>query len=178
MERLPSLAGWDNFYVIVGSSAAALTGLQFVVITLVNDRDDISSTDTIGAFGTPTIVHFCATLLVAATVCAPWTGMWGPRIALMVVGLAGLVYVGAIIRRTRRQRHYQPVFEDWLFHAILPAVAYVSLFSAAVATGLDPRDALFAVAAAAVLLLFIGIHNAWDAVTYIAVARREEQNRK
>ena len=37
---MPDAAGsalipWDNFYVIVGSSAAALTGLQFVVITLV-----------------------------------------------------------------------------------------------------------------------------------------------
>ena len=27
-------AAWENFYVIVGSSAAALTGLQFVVVTL------------------------------------------------------------------------------------------------------------------------------------------------
>ncbi len=28
------LAGWENFYLIVGSSAGALIGLQFVVITL------------------------------------------------------------------------------------------------------------------------------------------------
>jgi hypothetical protein len=28
-------AGWENFYVIVGSSAGALIGLQFVVITLI-----------------------------------------------------------------------------------------------------------------------------------------------
>src|SRR5205823_8429588 len=27
-------AAWENFYVIVGSSAAALTGLQFVVVVL------------------------------------------------------------------------------------------------------------------------------------------------
>jgi hypothetical protein len=31
------LAGWENFYVIVGSSAGALIGLQFVVITLIAD---------------------------------------------------------------------------------------------------------------------------------------------
>ena len=29
------LEGWKNFYVIVGSSAGALIGLQFVVITLI-----------------------------------------------------------------------------------------------------------------------------------------------
>ena len=27
-------AAWESFYVIIGSSAAALTGLQFVVIVL------------------------------------------------------------------------------------------------------------------------------------------------
>jgi len=32
---LSTLAHWANFYVIVGSSAGALTGLQFVVMTLV-----------------------------------------------------------------------------------------------------------------------------------------------
>ena len=31
---MPLIDGWENFYVIVGSSAAALTGLMFVVITL------------------------------------------------------------------------------------------------------------------------------------------------
>jgi len=31
------LAHWESFYVIVGSSAAALTGLMFVVITLIAD---------------------------------------------------------------------------------------------------------------------------------------------
>ncbi len=34
------------------------------------------------------------------------------------------------------------------------------------------RSALFLVAAAALLLLFIGFHNAWDAVTYHVFVRR------
>jgi hypothetical protein len=32
---------------------------------------------------------------------------------------------------------------------------------------------LFAVGAAALLLLFVGIHNAWDAVTYHVFVNRE-----
>jgi hypothetical protein len=35
---MTAIAGWENFYVIVGSSAGALIGLQFVVMTLVADR--------------------------------------------------------------------------------------------------------------------------------------------
>ena len=33
----PPLNDWETFYVIVGSSAAALTGLMFVVIALIKD---------------------------------------------------------------------------------------------------------------------------------------------
>jgi hypothetical protein len=32
---MTGLAEWGNFYVIVGSSAGALIGLQFVVITII-----------------------------------------------------------------------------------------------------------------------------------------------
>jgi hypothetical protein len=37
MDSSP-LAGWDNFYVIAGSSAAGLTGLTFIVISLAAGR--------------------------------------------------------------------------------------------------------------------------------------------
>jgi hypothetical protein len=36
--------------------------------------------------------------------------------------------------------------------------------------------ALFVIAAAPLLLLFIGIHNAWDVVTYTAFERSRPQN--
>ena len=38
------LAGWANFYVIVGSSAGALTGLTFVVIALIRDTRRVRPT--------------------------------------------------------------------------------------------------------------------------------------
>jgi hypothetical protein len=34
---MTALTGWENFYVIVGSAAGALIGLQFVVVTLIAD---------------------------------------------------------------------------------------------------------------------------------------------
>ena len=66
------LPAWDNFYVIVGSSAAALTGLQFVVMTLISEMRQASNENTIDAFGTPTVVHFCASLLISAVLSAPY----------------------------------------------------------------------------------------------------------
>src|SRR5262245_38998679 len=65
-------AEWESFYVIVGSSAAALTGLQFVVLTLIADSAVGASAAEVAAFGTPTVVHFSAVLLMSAILSAPW----------------------------------------------------------------------------------------------------------
>lgn len=76
------------------------------------------------------------------------------------------MYAILIARAVRIQTFYRPVFEDWLCHAFLPLAAYLTLAAAAYAAFTYGREALFAVAAASLVLLFIGIHNAWDAVTY------------
>ena len=49
---------WTDFYVIVGSSAGALTGLQFVVVARIAEARAARSMLEIRAFGTPTIVDF------------------------------------------------------------------------------------------------------------------------
>jgi len=76
------------------------------------------------------------------------------------------VYEIVIVRRMRSQPLYQPQFEDWLFHSLLPLAAYLILATSALMSRIQFAFALFTVGAAALLLLFIGIHNAWDAVTY------------
>jgi hypothetical protein len=162
------LVAWESFYTIVGSSAAALTGLQFVVIVLVAEvrRGTAGAVD---AFATPTIVHFCVVLLVSAIVTAPWPSLAGPAFALGICGVAGVAYVAIVIARARRQTGYELVLEDWLWHIAFPLLAYAALLPAAVSLRSHALPSLFVVAATALLLLFIGIHNAWDAVTYITV---------
>ena len=167
---------WESFYVIVGSSAGALTGLMFVVMALVADFP--GSERQIEAFGTPTLMHFGAVLLLSAILSAPWPSMWGARLALEVFGAAGVVYMFVVLRRARRQTDYKPVFEDWLFHAVLPLLAYGGILAAALGLPQDPTPLLFIIAAASVLLLFVGGHNAWDTVKYIVVSRWERRARK
>ena len=81
---------WETFYVIVGSSAGALTGLMFVVIALVAEIS--GSKRTIDAFGTPTVVHFCAVLFVSAVLSAPWHALSNAGLVLDACGAAGIVY--------------------------------------------------------------------------------------
>jgi hypothetical protein len=168
------LTSWENFYVIVGSSGAALTGLQFVVIALVAESRQRSSLAEIDAFGTPTVVHFCTVLLISALMSAPWHGLSSLGVLLGVLGVSGVGYVAVVLRRARKQQGYRPVWEDWLWHTVLPLVAYFAVMIAGALLSSHTFEALFIVGAVSVLLLFIGIHNAWDTVTYIAVARKAE----
>src|SRR5437879_9774920 len=158
-------SAWENFYVIIGSSAAALTGLQFVVVVLGAEARSLGPE--VGAFGTPTVVHFCAVLLMSAILSVPWRAVSHAGLSLAAVGVAGIVYMAVVIRRARRQTRYVPVLEDWLWHCAFPLIAYVTLLLAALAVQRDPPVCLLVIGATALLLLFIGIHNAWDAVTYI-----------
>ena len=174
---MPQLTEWESFYVIAGSSAAALTGLMFVVITLIADLDTQRSSGTIAAFGTPTVVHFCVALIVSATLSAPWHSVGNVSGALAVCGVGGLVYAVVVLRRARRQNTYQPVFEDWLWHTGFPIASYAAIVIAAVRLTGAVEQSLFIVAAAVLSLVLIGIHNAWDTVTYLAVGQQEGQNK-
>jgi len=179
MEEARSLlAVWESFYVIVGSAGGALTGLQFVVIALIAESRKQSTGREVAAFGTPTVVHFCTVLLVAAIVSAPWRGLSGVALALGACGAAGVLYCAITIRRARLQTGYAPVLSDWIWHTVLPLIAYVSLLSAVILLQRSPQRTLFLIAAATLLLLFIGIHNAWDTITYIAIHVRQKEKKK
>jgi hypothetical protein len=175
---MTELDGWRNFYGIVGSSAGALIGLQFVVMTLLTNtpltRGEAQAGDN---FTTPTVVHFGVVLFLAAVGSAPWDRITEVAVLWGLVGLSGTAYVVIVARRLQSHTAYRAVFEDWLFHVLLPVASYAMLATSAFVAYAHPGPALFLVGAAALLLLFIGIHNAWDLVTYhIFVKRRESDD--
>ncbi len=178
METLPTLAAWSTFYQILGSAAGALTGLQFVTMALIADMpispDETEAGDT---FATPTVVHFGTVLFLAALLSVPWHGIAAPAALWGMAGLLGVLYLLNVIRRMRSQKAYKPVLEDWCFHILLPVVAYATLAASACTARLYPRLSLFAVAAAAMLMLLIGIHNSWDNVTYLVLRKRKHKSR-
>jgi len=163
---MPLLAEWDSFYVIVGSAAGALVGLQFVVMTLMAQTPAMGSQDVSLAFGAPTIVHLTTPLFLAALIRAPWPSLL-PMAALWgLIGIGGTIYGIIVTIRMFRQQKYSPVVEDWLFHVALPILAYAGLVVSALTVVAYPSQSLFVVGAAVLLLLLVGIHNAWDNVAY------------
>ena len=177
---MQELEGWESFYVIVGSSAGALIGLQFVVMTLLAEAPVQQADAKAGAaFASPSVVHFSAVLLVSAILSAPWHAMTGAAVLSGLIGVAGMIYSANVSRRMRAQHAYMPVLEDWLFHVVLPVGAYCVLAGGAYGTIGSEHVAMFLIGAAALLLLFIGIHNAWDTVVYnVFVQRRQRSEEK
>src|SRR5260370_5424281 len=82
-DDVSELAAWDSFYVIVGSAAGALIGLQFVVMMLIAGKPQLRVAEAGAAFSTPTLIHFGAALLLSALMRVPWpsvivaAAVWG-----------------------------------------------------------------------------------------------------
>jgi hypothetical protein len=126
------MADWASFYMIVGSSAAALIGMQFVVMTLIAARPRHPTEEAFAAFATPTVVHLTVALVASAVMSAPWRSVSSASIALLAFGVGGVVFGGIVIRRVRRQTFYETLWQDWIWYAVLPCAADVTLAIGAV----------------------------------------------
>ena len=178
-SELPLLGSWQNFYMIMGTAAATLTGLMFVVTTLIAGIDTHASTLNAGvsAFNTPTVVHFCAVLLLAGILSAPWQTFSSVSVLLGLLGLGMLSYLMIIMRRMRQMPNYQSTLEDWLWYMAFPLLAHVFLIIAALVLPENSAPALYIVSAVMMMLLLTGIRNAWDMVTFLAIERSHSENK-
>lgn len=170
-ESVSSILGsWSSFYVLSGSSAGALTGLMFVVITLVTGVErSRNARDGLSVFSTPTVAHFGSALLVSAVLSAPWGSFVSPAAMLGLGSLYAVIYVTRVWTRTSGLTEYRPDLEDLVWYSILPLVAYAAILAGAIILLVIPIDAMFAIAAGVLLLIIVGIRNAWDIVTFLAI---------
>ena len=133
----------------------------------------------VGTFTSPTVVHFCTALYVSAVLAAPWHLVVYASLAVRLGALFGLVYeilVGVrMLHLTRRGHTYRPGVDDWLRYIVSPLAGYGLLLAGALELPAFPVTAMFVVAAGTLLLIFVGIHNAWDVVTYLAINEPGEE---
>ena len=179
-----ALTDWQSFYVLLGSSAAALTGLTFVVVTISAERGDLTgsaSTRLTGlrVFITPTAVHFSAALWLSGLMCIPGQTPASLEVLLTVTGLGGLVYWATLLSRLLdRAFDYKPFVSDWIWNFVLPVIGYLGLTVTGFMFPHRPAASLYAVGGVVLLLLFVGIHNAWDVVVWITTERHAHRERQ
>lgn len=184
MNHTLALADWLGFYTLVGSSAAALTGLTFVVVTVASERrDDIGSATArlrgLRVFITPTAVHFGTALGLSALMCIPGQTTLALAVALAVTGLAGLIYCATLVRQMLGNfPGYKPFLSDWIWSAVFPVAAYLAVAASGFMLPALPAGSLYTAGGAVLLLLFIGIHNAWDVVVWMTTERHAHRERQ
>ena len=163
--------GWDNYFFMLGSAAASLIGLLFVVVTLTQGFERSQALRASGIYMTPLAVHFAVVLSVSAIALAP--GLDAGKSAL-VLAIGALVGLGNAIRTCLgipalgKSTGNPPHWSDVWFYGVAPAVIYVALGVIAAAAGAGAAWAAEATAALLLVLLLVGIRNAWDLLTWMA----------
>jgi hypothetical protein len=146
------LESWSNFYVIVGSSAGGLTGLTFVVIALIGDAHP--RLPGLRAFISPTVVHFCSVLGIAALLSIPGQAPSSIGLCLAASGLVGVIYsVGTTVQLHRNRLVYEPVATYWIWNVLLPTLCYLVLLIVGLLARAHAAAALYATAAVSLVLL-------------------------
>ena len=159
---------WGTFYLMVGSSAAALVGLLFVVVTI--NAESNAANREIGSrtFLTPTIFHFAMVFLVSTLAVMPDIDASIMALAVIVIGLIGLVVVGLAVGRIVFGRFPAPHWTDYIFYGLLPIIAYLGLLSSGVGLWLGAPFAVHGLAVVALGLLLLGLRDAWDLATWLS----------
>jgi hypothetical protein len=174
-ETLASIKGWENFYVIAGTSAAGLTGLTFVVIALASEANMMRLSG-LRAFITPIVIHFGSVLWIASILSIPGHTALSLAISMAITGLGLTLYsVATIYRMYANIRLYAPAIEDWIFNASLPLMCCLALLVAGALVLHHSVWALYIIGVVTLAMLFIGVHNAWDLAVWITVERPTKQ---
>ena len=178
MMETSLLAGWDNFLVIAGSSSAGLTGLTFIVITLAAQSGRVNANG-LRVFITPTIVHFSVVLAFSALLSVPHHTPLSLCLSFTALGMLGLAYIATIAAGIRGiASTYVPVHEDWIWNVIIPGAAYGVCLAAGALVWRAPHASLFTVGGVLLVLMLIGIHNAWDIAVWNSTRRGSDGSKK
>lgn len=165
---------WRDFYELTGTAGATLVGLMFVAASIGAGVFTRAHQAGIRSFLSPTVVHFSAVMFASMVAAIPSQSSSSLGILLGLGGLAGIAYSAIIWRRMRRHGLISTIdWADRLWYGLTPIAVYALLAASGLTVGLRHRSGLNLLAAALLLLLLVGIRNAWDMTVWIIDRRRE-----
>lgn len=167
-----ALEKWHDFYVLLGTGAAALVALLFVAVSLgagflTEERAEATRT-----FFSPVVVHFATAFFLACIALVPGHRYIFFAVLIAAAGLNGLG-VSAYTTVKFFARYRTPYWSDHLAYVALPAIAYIALLAAAALACAGRDESLDVLAGALLLLLLVNIRNAWDLM--LSMVRRQAE---
>jgi hypothetical protein len=168
-----SLQTWQNFYLLMGGASATLVGLMFVAIWLGSNFFTEQTIVGIRTFVSPTLMHFVYVLITSAVLMIPTVTRTFLSILLLLVGLISLgISLSTVPYMHHQYRSRQTDMTDWVWYFLIPSASYLLYAVSGVALLKGASQSLNALAGATVLLLIVGIHNAWDLVVWFVLRKR------
>jgi hypothetical protein len=161
------LETWHEFYLLIGTAGVTLTGLLFVVVSLGPHVVANHRATGVRAFISPNAVYFTTTLVVSAVLMVPDLPAMAIGAFLCLGAVASLGYL-AYTKAHQQARHNKLPFLDWIWFVGLPIAGYMLLLISGIGFLLQAALSMHGVAVALILLLVIGIRNAWDLVIWIS----------
>ncbi|HVH31429.1 MAG TPA: hypothetical protein VNA31_07170 [bacterium] len=169
-----SLQTWQSFYLLMGGASATLVGLMFVAIWLGSGLFTEQSVVGLRTFMSPTLMHFVYVLITSAVVVIPTVTGTFLSILLLLTGLVSLgICLSGVPYMHRQYRKQQADITDWVWYFLVPSASYLLYVASGIALLLGTSQALNALAGASVLLLIVGIRNAWDLVVWFVLRKRD-----
>ena len=167
MAALP-LSDWRDFYVTIGTASGAIVGASFIVATLASELKE--RTVGLRGFITPTAVYLGSVLIGSAILTAPTLTPVALALLLGVGGAAGAVY--AVIVATRVWNMNLDL-ADRACYVVIPILAYAAVAVAAFLESWAVAWTFDTLAVALVVILIVGMRNAWDMATFMIMRNRE-----
>jgi hypothetical protein len=161
--------GWSEYFFMIGSSAAALIGLMFVVVTLTAGHASEQVERGKHLYTSPIVWHLAVVLVLSGAAIAPAVT---PRIYGVVSGALALlgIAIGArsAVGIARSPGAPEAAGFDMFWYGVAPLILYVGLGAVAIGILEGASWGAAGVAADLMALLLVSIHAEWDLVTYLA----------
>lgn len=163
------LQDWHDYFFMIGSSAAALIGLMFVVVTLTagRDRDEVERGKQL--YTSPIVCHLAAVLVVSSAAIVPVARPGFLGLAAGAAAALGIIIgLRSALGIVRRPGAPDAMIFDMFWYGVAPALVYLGLGAAAYAFLTARSWGPGLLAADLMALLLVSIHAEWDLVTYLA----------
>jgi hypothetical protein len=158
------LEAWHDFYLLLGTAAAALTALLFVAASVGIGIVTVERSATTRAFMSPVVVHFTILLVISLIALAP---IHDRESLALLIGLSAVAGIGWTIAVLPRMFRDNVEWVDRFAHGLVPLLAYAVSLAAAILFWRGFAYAPEILAAAQLLLLIDNIRNAWDLILYL-----------
>jgi len=163
------LDGWGDYFFMIGSSAAALIGLMFVVVTLTAGRDREQVERGKHLYTSPIVFHLGVILVVSGGAIAP---TMTPTLFGAISGGLALIGIATGIRSAVGISRWPGAPDaagfDLFWYGLAPAIVYLGLAAGAFGIFEQKPWGASVLAGDLMLLLLVSIHAEWDLVTFLA----------